>query len=272
MSESMDLRGRVAIVTGAARGIGRATALLLARQGADVVVSDLRLDAAQEFGEELAAATVPDEIRALGVRSLGVQGDLCDRRAATDLVERTLDVLGRIDILVNNAGGALSPVERSTGSQVPPEDLEAMWQLNLMTAVHCSQAALPALRQGGKGSIVNISSRAALDPSRRQGRLAPYGMAKGALLQYTRYLAAEVGPWGVRVNAVAPGAITTARLQATAAARNIGTEAEIAAVPLRRLGTAGDIANAVLFLASDAAAYVSGQCLSVCGGTVLTPN
>ena len=268
----MDLNHRVAIVTGAARGIGRAVALALARRGADVVISDLDLDGARRYGEVLGAASVPDEIRALGRRSLGVQGDLCNAGAARDLVARTLEAFGRLDILVNNAGGALTPVERSLASVVPEEDLQAMWQLNLMTAVHCSQAAMPALREGGRGSIVNIASRAGLDPAQRQGRLTAYGLAKGALVQYTRFLAHEAGPAGVRVNAVAPGAIATARLQATAAARNIGTAGDVANIPLRRLGTADDVANVVCFLASDDAAYVTGQCLSVCGGTVLTPN
>jgi NAD(P)-dependent dehydrogenase (short-subunit alcohol dehydrogenase family) len=268
----MDLHGKVAIVTGAARGIGRAVALKLARHGADVVIADVDLDSARVYGEALAAPGVPDEVRALGRRSLGVQGDLCDAAAAQALVQQAVDAFGRLDILVNNAGGALTPVERSLASQVPPEDLAAMWQLNLMTAVHCSQAAMPALRAAGGGSIVNIASRAALDPAQRQGRLTGYGLAKGALVQYTRHLAHEVGPWGVRVNAVAPGAIATARLQATAAARNIGTAADVSGIPLRRLGTADDVAGAVLFLASDASAYVTGQCLSVCGGTVLTPS
>jgi NAD(P)-dependent dehydrogenase (short-subunit alcohol dehydrogenase family) len=147
-----------------------------------------------------------------------------------------------------------------------------MWQLNLMTAIYCSQASMPMLRESGKGSIVNISSRAGLDPAQREGRLTGYGMAKAALLHFTRHMAYEAGAWGVRVNAIAPGAIATARLQSLANARNIGTDSDIAKVPLRRLGTADDVANAVIYLASDMSSYVTGQCLSVCGGTVLTPN
>lgn len=268
----MELAGRVAIVTGAARGIGRAIALRLARAGADVVIADVELDGARRFGEALGADTVPHEIEALGRRSLGVEGDLTQAAAARELVARTLDTFGRLDILVNNAGGALTPVERSRASEAPPEDLQAMWDINLMTAVHCCQAAMPALRRSGAGSVVNLASRAALNAAQRDGQLAPYGISKMAVVGYTRYLAAEVGPDGVRVNAVAPGVVTTARIRAQAAARGIGTEREIARIPLRRLGTPEDIANAVMFLASDASAYVTGQCLSVCGGTVLTPN
>jgi len=191
---------------------------------------------------------------------------------SSDLVERTREAFGRIDILVNNAGGALSPVERSTASMIPAQDLEWMWRLNLMSAIHCSQAAMPALREEGGGAIVNISSRAGIDPAQREGRITGYGLAKAALIQFTRHLAYEAGPWGVRVNAVAPGAIATARLQALAEERGIGAKSDLEKIPLRRFGTAEDVANAVLYLASDASSYVSGQCLSVCGGTVLTPN
>lgn len=268
----MNLKSRVAIVTGAGRGIGRAIALKLAAEGADVVIHDLDLDGARQYGEKLGAATVPDEIRALGRRSLGVQGDLRQPEAARELVEQTRREFGRIDILVNNAGGALTPVDRSTASVIPPEDLDAMWQLNLMSAVHCSQAAMPLLRENANGAIVNISSRAGIDPAKREGRLTGYGLAKAALIQFTRHMAYEAGPWGVRVNAIAPGAIATARLQHLAAERNIGRPSDVEHIPLRRMGTGDDVANAVHFLASDAASYISGQCLSVCGGTVLTAH
>lgn len=262
---------RVAIVTGGSRGIGRAIALRLAARGVDVVVAARNLTGPR-YGEELNAATVPDEVRLLGRRSLGFEGDLCSREVARELVRRTLDEFGRIDILVNNAGGALSPVERSMASQVPDEDIEYMLRLNLLSTIYCCQEALPSMRERGSGSIVNISSRAALDPAQRQGRLTAYGMAKTAMNQYTRFLAQEVGVDNIRVNCVAPGAIATARIMQSAAARGISTDADLQKIPLRRFGTAEEVAAVVEFFASGDSAYVTGQCLSVCGGTVLTPS
>jgi NAD(P)-dependent dehydrogenase (short-subunit alcohol dehydrogenase family) len=268
----MQTARKVAIVTGSARGIGRAIALRFAAHGMDVVVADLDLAGAAQYGEVLTAATVPDEIRALGVRSLGVEGDLCRREGASDLITRTLATFGRVDVLVNNAGGALTPIERSMASAVPDEDLDRMLKLNLMSTIYCCQEVLPAMRSAGAGSIVNVSSRAALDPSQRQGRLTPYGIAKSGVIQYTRFLAYEVGPFNVRVNCIAPGSIATARIVQSAKARGISTDADLQQIPLRRHGSADDVAGAALFFATDLSSYVTGQCLSVCGGTVLTPS
>jgi len=268
---SRPLEGQVAIVTGAARGLGRAYALRLAKLGADVVISDVDLNSAREFGEPLDADTVIDEVRALGRHSLGVQGDLRKRAAADDLVARTLAEFGRLDILVNNAGGAFAPVERSSASQVPDEDTDAMLDVNYRSMLHCCQAALPALRERG-GAIVNISTMAALDPSRTRGRMTAYAVAKSAVIQYTRYLAYEVGPEGVRVNCIAPGTMLTPRIQAQAAARGMQSDKELQRIPLRRYGVAEDCANVLEFLVTPLSSYVTGQCLSVCGGQVLTPS
>ena len=265
------LEGQVAIVTGAARGLGRAYALRLAKLGADVVISDIDLNSAREFGERLEAESVMDEVRALGRRSLGVQGDLRHRAAADDLVARTLAGFGRIDILVNNAGGAFAPVERSSASQTPDEDTDAMLDVNYRSMLHCCQAAMPALRERG-GAIVNISTMAALDPSRSRGRMTAYAVAKSAVIQYTRYLAYEVGPEGIRVNCIAPGTMLTPRIQAQAAARGMQSDKELQRIPLRRYGVAEDCANVLEFLVTPLSSYVTGQCLSVCGGQVLTPS
>jgi NAD(P)-dependent dehydrogenase (short-subunit alcohol dehydrogenase family) len=267
----MKLQGQVAIVTGAARGLGRAYALRLASLGADVVVADIDLDSARAFGEELAAASVPDEIRALGRRSLGVQGDLSTRAGARDLVARTLAEFGRIDILVNNAGGAFTPVERSTASQVPDEDTARMFGVNYLSTLYCCQEAAPALRRQG-GAIVNIATLAALDASRTAARLVPYAVAKGAVLQYTRYLAAELGPDGVRVNCISPGAMLTARIRQQSAERGMHGDKEVRRIPLRRFGDVEDCANVLEFLVTPLSGYVTGQCISVCGGQVLTPS
>ncbi|MEO8299220.1 MAG: SDR family NAD(P)-dependent oxidoreductase [Burkholderiales bacterium] len=267
----MESTSKVAIVTGGSRGIGRAIALRLAARGMHVVVA-ARSMTGPRYGEELGAATVPDEIIAMGRQSLAFEGDLCERSTCKALIERTLAAFGRIDVLVNNAGGALTPIERSMASVVPDEDFELLLQLNLMSTVYCCQEALPSMRERRAGSIVNISSRAGLDPSQRQGRLAAYGVAKTGAIQYSRFLAADVGPDNIRVNCVAPGAIATARIVQSAQARGISTDADLQGIPLRRFGSADEVASVVEFFASDASAYVTGQCLSVCGGTVLTPS
>jgi NAD(P)-dependent dehydrogenase (short-subunit alcohol dehydrogenase family) len=253
----MKLQGQVAIVTGAARGIGRAYAHRLAQLGANVVISDINLDSAREFDEELTAATVPDEIRAMGRRSIGVQGDLTQRAAARELVERTLAEFGHIDILVNNAGGAFTPVDRSTASQVPDEDTALMFGVNYMATLYCCQEALPTMRARKSGVIVNIGTMSALDASRTAGRLVPYSVAKAAVIQYTRYLAAEVGRDGIRVNCLSPG---------------MHTEKEMKRIPLQRFGDVEDCANVLEFLVTPLSGYVTGQVISVCGGAVLAPS
>jgi NAD(P)-dependent dehydrogenase (short-subunit alcohol dehydrogenase family) len=268
----MKLHGQVAIVTGAARGLGRAYALRLASLGADVVIGDIDLDSAREFDEVLSAATVTDEIRALGRRSLGIQGDLTQRAAASELAARTLAEFGRIDILVNNAGGAFTPVERSTASQVPDEDTALMFGVNYMSALHCCQEVVPAMRERGAGVIVNIATMAALDASKSATRLVPYSVAKAAVLQYTRYLAAELGPDGIRVNCLSPGGMLTARIRKQAEGRGMHTEKEMRRIPLRRFGVEEDCANVLEFLVTPLSGYVTGQCISVCGGAVLTPS
>jgi NAD(P)-dependent dehydrogenase (short-subunit alcohol dehydrogenase family) len=267
----MKLEGRVAIVTGGARGLGRAYALRLATLGADVAVVDINLQGAADFGEMLTAESVPAEIRALGRRSIGLQSDLGQRSLVNDVVRQVKKELGRVDILVNNAGGAITPVDRSFASTVPDEDLELISAANLMSTIYCCQAVVPIMREQKSGAIVNISSTAGITTV-PGGRLAHYAMAKAAVTHYTRYLASEVGPYGIRVNCIAPGIILTSRVAAQSAARNIGTGSEVRAIPLRRMGMPEDCAKVLEFLVTDLSDYVTGQCISVCGGAVLTPS
>lgn len=267
----MKLQGKCAIVTGGARGLGRAYALRLASLGADVAIIDLNLDGAAEFGEQLSAASVPAEIEGLGRRGIGLQADLTRRDQAFRAIESALAALGRIDILVNNAGGAITPAERSLASVAPEEDTRLLMDVNYMSTVHCCQAAAPQMQRQGSGVIVNISSQSGIT-TYNQGLLAAYAASKAAVTHYTRYLAAELGPKGIRANCLAPGVMLTARVAAQAAARGIGTDAEAAKVPLRRLGQVEDCAGVLEFLATDLSQYVTGQVISVCGGAVLTPN
>jgi NAD(P)-dependent dehydrogenase (short-subunit alcohol dehydrogenase family) len=269
--DTMKLSGQVAIVTGAARGLGRAFALRLARLGADIAVVDIDLDAAAEFSEQLEAKSVSGEVELCGRRSIGVQADLTRRGEAQKAVDATLRAFGRVDILVNNAGGAVTPAARSKASETPEEDIRKLLDVNFMSAVHCCQAAVPIMKRQGAGVIVNISSQSAIS-TYNGGLLAAYASSKAAVTQYTRYLAAEVGPFGIRANCLSPGVTMTSRVAAQAAKRGIGTEEEAAKIPLGRLGTVEDCAGVLEFLTTDLSRYVTGQCISVCGGAVLTPS
>lgn len=267
----MKLEGKAAIVTGAARGLGRAYALRLAQLGADVAVVDINLDAAAEFDEKLGAVSVPAEIEALGRRSIGIQADLSSREAVFAMVETVMRSFGRVDILVNNAGGALTPADRSKASETPEEDARFLFDVNFMSTMFCCQAVVPIMKQQQSGVIVNISSQSAIS-TYPGGMIAAYASAKAAVTQYTRYLATEVGPFGIRANCLSPGVILTSRVAAQAAKRGIGAEKDAARVPLGRLGQPEDCAGVLEFLTTDLSQYVTGQCISVCGGVVMTPS
>lgn len=267
----LPLTGQTAIVTGAARGLGRAYALRLAALGANVAVVDIDLNAAAEFGETLGASSVAGEIEGLGRRALGVQADLTQRSEVQRVVDEVVQAFGRVDILVNNAGGAITPAERSLASLTPEEDTRKLLDVNFMSTVHACQLVAPHMKRQGAGVIVNISSQSAV-ATYNQGLLAVYAAAKAAVTQYTRYLAAELGPHGIRANCLAPGIMLTSRVAAQAAQRGIGTDAEAAKVPLRRLGRVEDCAGVLEFLVTDLSQYVTGQVISVCGGAVLTPS
>lgn len=265
------LAGKVAVVTGGARGLGRATALAFAKAGADVAVLDVDLNGAAEFGETLDAGSVAEEITALGTRGIGVQADLTDRDAVTRAFARIAESLGPVDILANVAGGAIVPLDISQPSQVPIADVARMFDVNYYTALYCVQAVAPAMKVRGRGVIINVSTIGAVMIA-PDGRATHYSSAKAAVSHLTRDLAAELGPHGIRVNAIAPGMMETARVKAQAAARNLATASDAERIPLRRLGTPADIGGPMVFLASDEAAYVTGQILSVCGGMALVAS
>jgi NAD(P)-dependent dehydrogenase (short-subunit alcohol dehydrogenase family) len=261
------LSGKVALVTGSARGLGRAYALHLARLGADVVVNDTDMDAAKEYDEQLTAPTVMDEIRAIGPRSIGIVADVTDQAQVRAMVDQIVLELGQIDILVNNAGGALVPGP-SYASTVPEMDFRRMMDLNLMGAIFCCQAVAEPMKRRGRGKIVNVGSQAGLR-SQGSGGGTAYSVAKAAIHHYTRKLADELGPYGVNVNCIAPGWILSSR--AIAGGRNspesrARLEGEIA---LRRLGMPEDCAKVVEFLVTDLSDYVTGQIIPVCGGVCL---
>ena len=262
------LIGKVALVTGAGRGLGRAYALHLAKLGADVVVNDLTLQAHKEFDEVLGAESVPAEIEAMGRRSLGIEADVTNKAEVEAMFARVEKELGRLDILVCNAGGALFGRDNPWAATASEEAYRKTIDVNLMGTIFSCQAAVPIMRRGGSGKIVTVGSQAGLK-SGVKGGSGPYSVAKAGIIHYTRLLAAEVGPDNINVNCIAPAWILSSRAIAQGRAekeRSAELEAQIA---LGRLGLPEDCAKVVEFFTTDLSDYVTGQCLPVCGGYVL---
>ncbi|MDE8651047.1 SDR family NAD(P)-dependent oxidoreductase [Novosphingobium album (ex Liu et al. 2023)] len=245
-----DLSGRVALVTGGGTGIGRATALLLAERGADVAVSGRR--------REPLAATVHD-IEALGRKALAVEADVRDVASVHAMVAAVIARFGKLDILINNAGGAHRHVALA---KMDPARWDRDVQLNLSAAMYCSQAALPHLK-AGKGCVVNVSSLAGMHGT--QG-VAAYSAAKAGLQMFTRVASAEWGPSGVRVNCVAPGMTATEAAREGWEKHGFDAMAACGAFPLRRYGEMREVAQMIVFFASDAASYITGESVAVGGG------
>ena len=251
ITDHLDFTGRVAIVTGGATGIGYATALQLARLGAGVVICSRTVD-------ELEAAAARIELES-GGRCLAVPTDVKDEAACIALVARTMAEFGRIDVLVNNAGGTrMGPLET-----IPTRGWDAIFELNTKSAYILTREAGKHMIAQKSGAIVNISSGAGVNGVKGG---AHYSAAKAALQMFTRVTAAEWGRYGIRANCVAAGVIASERV--TEAWKVAGLdEAEMgAAMPLGRLGTPDDMANMIVFFASDAASFISGETISVCGG------
>jgi 7-alpha-hydroxysteroid dehydrogenase len=240
---------KVAVVTGAGRGIGASAAVSLAEAGADVVIS---ARTAGQLGE------VAAKIEAAGSRAVVVPADLSDLDAVAALVDHAREAFGRLDLVVNNVGGAMPRPFMDTS----PGQMEQAFHFNVSTAHALLRPAVPLMLEGGGGSVVNISS--AMGRLSGRGFLA-YGTAKGALAHYTRLAAADLSP-RIRVNAIAVGSVATSALDIvmqTAALR----EAMEAGTPLGRIGDPEDIAAAVVYLASQAGSYITGKVLEVDGGT-----
>lgn len=269
------LAGKVALVTGGARGLGRAYVLRLADLGAHVVINDIRLDAFREFDEDIEGASVMEEVEQRGVRALGIEGDVTDRGQVQSMIQQTLETFGRLDILVNNAGGALRPIEpfeRSAASTMPEDDFRFLMDVNLTSTVFCCQAASIPMKAQRGGKIINVSSQAGLRGN-MTGGMAAYCVSKAAIVEYTRLLAGELGPHNINVNCIAPGLILTSRANAQFGRHLPENQAKAAAnIPLRRVGLPEDCAKVVEFLATDLSDYVTGQCIPICGGMVLSPS
>jgi 7-alpha-hydroxysteroid dehydrogenase len=244
---------KVAIVTGAGRGIGGATAASLAEAGADVVISARTPEQLDE---------VKARVEAVGRRAIAVPADLSDLDAVAALVDRAQDAFGRLDLVVNNVGGAMPRPFMDTS----PRRLEQAFHFNVATAHALLRPAVPLMLAGGGGSVVNISS--AMGRVSGRGYLA-YGTAKAALAHYTRLAAADLSP-RIRVNAIAVGSVATSALDIVMQTDEL-REALEAGTPLGRIGDPEDIAAAIIYLASDAGSYITGKILEVDGG-IQGPN
>lgn len=263
----MKLKGKVAVVTGGGRGLGRAYVLHLASLGADVVINDIDLNAAAEFNEQLNAPTVMAEVEAMGCRALGIQADVANKDAVDGMFEEVLGAFGRVDILVNNAGGALKTPPNHSAAEADMEHYQYIMDLNLTGTILCCQAASRPMRAQRSGKIVNVSSQAGLWSGHNGGGMA-YKVAKAGIAHYTRVLAAELGPYNINVNAIAPGWILSSRAIASGRDSEETRNRLLQQVPLGRLGLPEDCAKVVEFLVTDLSDYVTGQCLPVCGGYV----
>ena len=263
------LEGKVAVITGAGRGLGRAYALRLARLGADIVANDIDLHSHRQFNEEISADTVVEEVEALQRRAIGVECDVTNQADVDAMFEQALSTFGRVDILVNNAGGLQENPETSFASTIPEDDLRREVDRNLMSCVFCSQAAARSMKAQRYGKIVNVSSQAGLKGS-PNGFYSSYGMAKAAIISYTQYLGGELAPFGINVNCIAPAFIGTNRLMERSFNKNPGQlEALEKSIPIGRVGTEEDCARVVEFLVTDLSDYVVGQTIRICGGVML---
>lgn len=252
----MRLQDKVVLVTGGGSGIGKATAILCASEGAKVVVSDI--------GEVPAFATVA-EVREQGGAAEGVTGDVTVRADAERMVQSTVNVYGRIDVVVNSAGVAGRNVLPEGAS--PEEIWDKVIDVNLKGTYMVSWFAVPEMEKTGGGSIINLGSIMSLVgyPADMGGGFNPYGPSKGGVIQFTRNLAVEFASKNIRVNCVCPGYVTT-NLTKTLTENPEMNQKLIGRHPMGRLGRPEEIANCILFLASDESSFVTGAPLIVDGG------
>ncbi len=260
----MLLKDRVAIITGGAKGIGRAISLKFAEEGCDIVVNAMHIEGAEKVAEE---------VRALGRRSLAIAADVADSAQVNDMVDRTVKEFGKIDILVNNAGG----ISEATGGAIESttdEDWNRIVGINLTGQFLCCRAVVPHMKKNKYGKIVNVSSMGAIHPP---APIVHYHSAKGGVLGLTTNLAFELRQQNITVNAILPGPVLSEFFNKMLDGMS---EEEGKAffsmldnrVPMHRMGRPEEIAGVALFLASDMSSYVTGESICAGGGLPLTPD
>lgn len=260
IAQIFDLTGKGAIVTGGARGIGQAIAFRLAEAGAGVMIADINLEAATQTANEICAS---------GGKAQAVRADVRNATDAKNAVRATIETFSTLDILVNNAG----IIQLHSLMEISEEIWDNMLDINLKGAFLCSKAAAAEMIKAGRGGkIINIASIDGIHPN---GEAAHYNAAKGGMVMLTKALALELAPHGILVNAVAPGAVQTPGGAASAEAyvamgKDIRKKYPPERYPLNRYGQPDDIAKVVLFLASAAADYITGDVLVVDGGYLLS--
>jgi NAD(P)-dependent dehydrogenase (short-subunit alcohol dehydrogenase family) len=247
-----DLKNKVVIITGGRRGMGKADALGFAKNGAKVVVADISQEECQQ---------VVDEIEESGGTGLAVKCDVTNKKEVEEMVKKAIDKFGKIDILVNNAGIC----QFKPFLEMTEDDWSKTLDINLKGYYLCAQAAGREMVKQKSGVIVNITSVVMGQMGMGMAGLAHYSASKGGIAALTKTLALEFAPFNIRVNAIAPGAIDTPMAASTKSDPTV-LEGVLAAIPLRRMGKAEEIANTVLFLASDAASYITGAIVVVDGG------
>lgn len=247
----MLLDGKIALVTGGSRGIGRAVAIELAKEGATVAIN--------YAGNKAAAEEVQSIITEMGGKAMIIQADVSDEKSATQMVEGVIAQLGGVDILVNNAG----ITRDGLFIRMKEEDWNAVINTNLTGIFNCTKVAAKYMMKKRSGRIINMSSVSGIMGNAGQTN---YAAAKAGVIGFTKSLAREMASRGITVNAVAPGFIAT---DMTAAMPEKAQEHVLTSIPLGKMGKPEDIANAVLFLASDKASYITGQVIHVDGGMVM---